>query len=539
MRQLVRMTLVRFAPQLLFSLVLMFGLSPLLTPLLAAGDGEHAKTPAVFRFHLSVEPGGLDPAKLTSSESNYFLFNVLRGLMKVDTDGNVQPELAERCTWKSGLRVLVCRVKKTARWSDGKPIRAQDFVWSWRRLVAPESKGVGVTLLEGVENAFAIHKGEKSIDQLGIRAINDREVEIRLAKDDREFPDRLAHPALAVVREGGSYDRASATSAPISGPYKVAKWQGGRIRLENNPHYNTHKRPPIEILVIDEDETALNLYREGTLTFLRRLPTHYLKSWRGSKELYQIPVSRFDYIGFGPGLRAALEFRQALAAALDYKELQVLYDALGTPGCPSLDPRLMKTVSCHHFSKERAQALWAKVPGELKTKRWTLKFSKLGGDDIQKGMEWAQQQWKKNLGLTVDIQGVEQGVYLQELKNNTPDIFRKGVGLDRPTCLAALEIFSKGHPENYLRLDLPEFENALVGLKNATSPKARAERCTKATAILLERAEIIPLGQIHFSMLAKPQFKGWVLNSLNQLDLSNLDVWKPSRPDLANPTLSQ
>jgi oligopeptide transport system substrate-binding protein len=124
--------------------------------------------------------------------------------------------------------------------------------------------------------------------------------------------------------------------------------------------------------------------------------------------------------------------------------------------------------------------------------------------------------------LTVDLKAVEQSVYLSELRTNPPDLFRKGVGLDRSTCLAAVEVFTKGDPENFIKLDLPAYETAVEKLKAAKTDSARKRACTEVVQILVDRAEVIPLGRIHFSILAKPTFTGWELNPLNHLDLSHL-----------------
>lgn len=493
---------------------------------------QSAASPPVFRFHLSIEPSGLDPARISSSESNYFLHNVLRGLMKVDQAGKARPELAESCTWRKAHTKLHCRLRKNLRWSDGRALLAADFVSSWRRLLGPSAKGVGATIATTLKNAKAVHAGKAKPETLGVRALSPRELEVTLEENDPEFVQRLAHPAMAVIREDSDYSPAGASAAAVSGPYKVVAWQP-RLRLEANPNYYAYagakpQPPPVEILFLSEDETAMNLYREGTLTFLRRLPTHYLKSWRLSPELRQIPVARFDYVGFGPELREQLEFRQALASALNYQELNELYDALGVPGCPGLDPTWMQTTPCLKFSLKEAQEHWAKVPTELKERRWKLSFSKLGGDDIVKGMEWMQNQWKKHLGLKLELEAVEQGVYLQRLRTDPPALFRKGVGLERASCLSALEIFSPGNPENFIGLTHPDFSAKLRSLQRAVGRAEEPTRCSELIQWMIDRAEIIPLGRIHFSMLAKPEFTGWVLNPLNQLDLTELRVARPT-----------
>lgn len=491
-----------------------------------------------FRFNLSTEPSHADPARINSSESNYFLMNIHRGLYTLSKTGEPTPEIAESCRPVSSKRYR-CAIKKSAKWSDGAAITAEDFVLSWRRLVAKDAKGIGVQILSNVRNAVAAHRGQAEVASLAIQALDSHRLEIELNQADSDFLAKLAHPALSVTRMGHELHREAfktATAAkkpiPTAGPYVVTDWsKPDRIRLSPNPHYSGIRksagsipRPTVEILIVDDDETALNLYREGTLSLLRRLPTHYLKAWQVSPELHQIPVIRFDYLGFGPELKDQRDMRQALAKSLRYEELKSLYSALGIPGCPGILPQWMSSVPCHEFHLDEAKMHFAQVPAEFRNRRMQLAFSKLGGDDIQKGMEWVQAQWKNHLSFPVELKPTEQGVYVNQLRTSPPAIFRKGVGLDRASCLAALEIFTKSDPENYIRFENTKYEEIVQRLQRMANPLSSAGRklCMEGVKILIDEAAIIPLGQIHFSILAKPNFEGWVLTPLNQLDLGLL-----------------
>ncbi|MBK7893092.1 MAG: peptide ABC transporter substrate-binding protein [Bdellovibrionales bacterium] len=479
--------------------------------------------PPAFRYSVSTEPTSIDPARISNSESNYFIFNVMRGLYRTSVNGDVVPEMAESCrTTNSAPWITTCTLRKNARWSDGVALKAQDVVFSWRRLLSPSAKGTGVELIKSVQGAIDAHAGKIPVEQIGLKALDARTIEIRHSEFDAEFTQKLAHPSLSLVREGFSYDRKEASKAPMLGPYVIDDWTSAqKIKLRSNPHYDNHPRPPAEVLVIDDDETALGLYRAGTLSLLRRLPTHYLKSWKGTKELHFIPVARFDYIGFGPPLNEDrfLSLRQAMAQSLKYEDLKRLYEARGLPGCPGIDRRHFETVPCHEFNVAKARALL-----NLKEKQppLLLAFSKLGGDDIQKGMEWAQAQWQKNLGLHVELRSVEQAVYLQMLKTSPPPLFRKGVGLDRDSCLAAVEIFLEKDPENYIQLKDAKYQSLVDKLKVSTTSAARRKACTAAVRYLIETARIIPTGPIHFAVLAKSEFTGWSISPMNQLDLRRL-----------------
>ncbi|HMN70221.1 MAG TPA: peptide ABC transporter substrate-binding protein, partial [Bdellovibrionales bacterium] len=176
-------------------------------------------------------------------------------------------------------------------------------------------------------------------------------------------------------------------------------------------------------------------------------------------------------------------------------------------------------VGCMKFDKSRAARALKEsgFNGKLE-----MGFSRMGGDDIARGAEWFQGQWKRHLGLTVELQSEEQAVYLRQLKVKPPAIFRKGVSLDRPTCLAGLEVFTKGNPENYIRFEDAKYEELVNELRRAKGEGKRRIACRKAVEHLLFTRRLIPLGEMYFTILVDPLYTGWDLNELNQLDLSRL-----------------
>lgn len=488
---------------------------------------ETAEPAEVFRFHMPTEPHSLDPARLSTNDASYFMYNVMRGLYVYREGKGLVPEGARSCVFLSALK-LRCELSDEIRWNDGKRVLAEDYVRAFRHLVSPEAKGLGIELLASLKNARLIYSGQRPSTDLGVRAEGkgSKRLVFEFEERDPEFLYKLASSVLVPIRSESFPEPSQAQTGAFNGPYQIKAWKPGhRVRLEPNPHYRSGSspkdRPPVEILFVDEDETALSLYKKGILSFLRRLPTHYIPQYKGRDDFFQVPVARFDYVGFGPELKDQPELRAALSLSLDFSELQRIYDARGIPGCPGLDERLYQGAHCLTYDLKKAQSLWAQVPADAKKKRYRLGFSRLGGDDVQKGAEWLQAQWQTHLGLRVDLEPTEQGVYLQTLKKAPPALFRKGVALDRPTCLAALENFKRASPENYIRLGDDAYEKTLRKLASSSGNRAR-KLCAAGLESLLEPHLLIPLGRIHFTLLVRPEFQGWRLNELNQLDLSNL-----------------
>jgi oligopeptide transport system substrate-binding protein len=501
--------------------------------LLLLGVTSHSETSPgqkVFRFHVPVEPLSLDPVFVQSSEASYFLNNVMRGLYSYDNKTGLVKEGAKSCQFKTKLK-LECDLATEQVWTDGSKILAEDYVRAFRRLIGSKSKSAAVELLKNIKNAKSIHGGRAVAETLGVHASTPSHLIFEFEKPDPEFLYKLTSSVLVPVKSETFPTRERSAEALTNGPYKVVSWSPGRrVRLEPNLKYKRGNplRPTVEILFVDDDDTAYNLYEQGELTFLRRLPTTMIPTAKKRPDFIQIPVARFDYLGFGPELDQQPALREALAYSLDFKELARIYDARGTPGCPSMPRSLMDDEPCIKFDLTRAKAAFGKVPADVRSKRFALGFSTMGGDDIKKGAEWEQAQWKKNLGLQVDLESNEQGVYLAKLRERPPAVFRKGIALERPTCLAALETFAKDGSENFIHFESEAYEKIIAQLTASTTnekaSKSRKKLCSEGVKILLASNRLLPLGRIHFTLLARPEFKGWSLNEMNQLDLARLHL---------------
>jgi oligopeptide transport system substrate-binding protein len=508
-------------------MVLSLSLSPRLG-LAAETSSQNEKM--VFRYHLQTEPRSIDPALLNSTDANYFFGNLFRGLYSVDQRGRLVPELAKDCSWKSPLE-LVCKLDPKFQWSDGSPVTAQQFVQSWLRLLKPGAKSLGVELLKSVENAMPSFRGEVESKSVGMHAVSESELRLRFSEADPEFLYKSASPILAPLsseKDLRSFSEDNFSSILSNGPYQIKDWKKGkRALLTSNLKYikDQGPRPDVEILFLEDDEAALNLYLSGELSFLRRLPTHYIPKFKGGVDFYQVPVARFDYVGFGPALKDLPLVRKALSLALKYPELKDMFDALGMPGCPSLPARLYTGSPCVRYDLNEAKKAWKqaiKERPEVSKLKLQFLFSKQGGDDIKRMAEWAQAQWLKVLNLRVELRQMESATYISDLKLKTPAIFRKGIGLESPTCLSALRTFSRSSSDNLIRFANDSYQTNLDQMIKETSAERLRNLCQNGIKLLLEENAIIPQGEIHFTVLAKDTFSGWTLNELNQFDISHL-----------------
>lgn len=492
-----------------------------------------AAAPAgVFRFHSSQEPLSVDPLTLTEATGGFMFYNLYRGLYRVAGDGRLVPELASSCVWADGAKMsMTCRLRPGIRFSDGSPIKAEHFLNSWRRLVSPRSGSRHAELLAGIHGFEHVVGGNAKAAAIGVTAKGERVLEIRLRRPDPELLYKLASPILTPLLDEPPSNPERFAAAVTTGPYRIKGWaRASRIELEPNPHYfATGNRPPVEILLVDEDATALRMFDLGKLSLLRRLTVKEIGPRKDKPGFLFIPTFRFDYVGFGPQLLAHPELRKALALSLNYAELTKAYQTPGKIGCPSLPRRLADPYPCHEFDLNKAKAAFANVSDGAKKRTWELAFSKAGGEDVARGMEWMQAQWKKHLGLNIELRVMENAAYLRRLTADPPALFRKGLNLDRPTCTAALENFTSGSPENLIRYDSPAFNDLVGRMGEAADGNQKASLCGKALAQLMAEHRLIPLGELYFAMLAGSDFEGWKISPLNQLDLTMLRAKAPPK----------
>lgn len=487
-----------------------------------------------FRFHLMGETYTIDPIEVRGTEGSYLFHNLYRGLYRYHRIKGLIPEGAKKCQWLTNKK-LKCDLR-AMNWSNGQPVKATHYINAFRRLLSPNSKSSNQEFLKDLKNASEVLKGTKKQSELGVKSITNKDQSESLifefSKEDPDFLYKLALPALSPIWQEQFPERTQASTLVVNGPYQIKNWiKGYGIQLTPNVHYpflNGKLPPPVEVLFVDDDTTALRLYEAGKLSFLRRVISQHIGSFKSRSDFYQFPMARFDFMGFGPLLKRLPDLRKALALGSNYLELKGLLFALGTPGCPALPENYMSTLPCHQFDPNEGRQIINRLKQNNQLpKSLTFQYSKMGGEDIRRQAEWFQHQWKKNLDIKVNIEGIEQGMLTKKILSQPGDIFRKGQTLDRPTCLAALETLTTGHPENYLQLKDKKYDQMIknyVAKILANNGQRDPKDCTRILKYLMDQHLMIPLGEIHFSMLASKKFIGWHINELNQLDLTELSV---------------
>lgn len=482
---------------------------------------KKSSSPEAFSLHLFQEPLHLDPARLRGSSASYFFYNTLRGLYRFDAKRGLIPE-GGNCLWQNSKQ-LICSISQY--WSDGSIVTVDDYLRSFKHLFDPKTASPRADILASVKNVKKIIQGELKPSALSIKKVSSTKMIFTFERPDPEFLFKLSSTALLPIHKDHQFHKKNFNEFITNGPYQIDSWiPGQEMLLKPNPLYKKGhpQRPLVRFYFIDDEMTAYRLYQSKKLSFLRRIPSKMIGKVKMNSDFFQIPMARFDYIGFGKELQKNQNLRKALIHSINYEKLKSLLHALGRPGCPSLPKSWIDAPPCYDYNTELAQKYFKQAGIQKNQSPYKIKVSQLGGNDIKQQAEFLQHQWKEAFSLNTEIQQVEQKIFLNELRHSPPDIFRKGVGLDRPTCLNALETFAQDSKQNFISWNNQEYTKIMNKMSQTNKPDLYKKLCRKAIKVLMDQAMIIPLGEMHFSILASPKFTGWTLNSMNQLDLSQL-----------------
>lgn len=468
---------------------------------------------AAFRFHVQEEPLSLDPVHAHTTIPSYVV-NVLYAPLMVYQAGKLQAWGARSCRYLDD-RHVECHLRRDWRWSDGKTVSAADIVLAVQDIFAEKSARTEPLLI--LENAREVLAKKQPVSELGVKAISNTTVQFYLSEPDSEFMYKLIDPAISPRRRDVSKD-----GHITAGPYIFEKRIPGRsLSFHTNAKFFIKaERPDIEVLVVDSDDTALSLYQKGAMNFHRRVPPEAGELLKKQKGFFAQPLYRFDYIGFGAALEYQPELRSRMVHGLQkqFDELPKLFPTNGPGGCFGLPVPIVP----HRMCLDK-RAVVAFSPQELdKLPPLSITVATQGGDSVIRQAEHFQQGWLKSLNVNVEIRTQELKALEAQLRTDPPPLFRRGINLERPTCLAALELFQSNSPNNFIHYKDVKFDELITQMRRSRDEKAKAKLCDLASQMLLKSNRMIPLGEPRFFMVNDQKFDGFSINSLNQIDVSRL-----------------
>jgi oligopeptide transport system substrate-binding protein len=525
--------------------VLILLVGPLLGALLLvlAGRGAHLERPD-FAFTNPGEVASLDPAAVTGVAEMKVLRFLYEGLVIKDPR-TLEPLPGVAESWEiapDGL-VYTFHLRADARWSNGEPVTAQDFEFSFQRLLDPRTAAAYAYQLWYVKGAQAYTSEPAGVpfESVGIRAPDARTLVLELAAPTPFFLDVLAGvPLMPVNRanlerlqrrypERWRVEWTKPEHLVTNGPYRlVLRRVNDRLRFERNETYwdaRSVALKTIDCLAVEHLETALNLYLTGDVGWIDNVPTAALDALRGRSDFHPSPYLASGFYRFNT-TRAPFDdrrVRRALALAVDREAIAARVLRAGEqPSWGLLPPAVhgARPGALRHGTRaqdlEEARALLADAgygPGKRALPPVEILFATQSTNkDVA---EVIADGWRRELGVESHLLNQEARVALDSQKNLRYDVSRSSWIGDHPDALGFLEIFLSGSENNRTGWKSARYDELIARARVARDPE-RAMQLEEAEQLLLEELPLLPLWFFVTRNLVDPRLGGFGENALDE-----------------------
>ena len=497
-------------------------------------------TGQVFTFNNAAEPETIDPGKMSGQPDGRVARILFEGLAIPDPR-TLEPLPGQAYRWEvsDDGRTYTFHLRSGLVWSDGTPITARDFEWSWLRVLDPATASRYASLMYVIDNGEAFNRGEiTDRSQVGLRAADDSTFVVRLAAPTPyflylvQFYTYLPVPRHVIERYGVRWTLHG--NLVSNGPFVMTYWRhGDRFEFERNPSYWDVANVKLDRIIcypVDNLNTSTNLYKAGVIDWnpSGQVPSEfvpYLRSFSDFRSgryqgtyFYSINVTRkpYDIVWVRRALNYALD-REAITRDL-LKGSRDPWGRIAPSGYPGYEPPEPIT-----FDPERARACLVKAgyPGGKGFPKLSILFNT--SEDHRRIAEVVQAMWKRELGIEVELSNQEWGSYLQSTVGLQYDVARRswiGDYLD-PNTFLSMWITNDGN--NRTGWSDPRYDAAIRKAGNETDPARRMKVLREAEALLLSEGPVIPIYHYSTVELVKPYVRGLYQTPLDTHPLKS--VW--------------
>lgn len=489
----------------------------------------------IIKVQSDAEVSSIDPQIATDGSSFEAISAITEGLYSKDSSGTPILAMAKDVT-KSKDGLTYTFTLRDANWSNGTSVTAKDFVFGWKRLVNPKtaSEYAFIAGIAGIKNADAIAAGKMPVDQLGIKAIDDKTLEVNLDNPVPYFESLMSFPSFSPVNEEfynkcGDKFASTADNILSNGPFKVSSYQPAAttVTLEKNPEYwdaSSVKLDGITYQVIKESQQAILAYQNGDVD-IAKLSGEQVEQFKDDPEFVNVLSGFLWYISPNQKVKGLenLNLRKALALSYDKSAIvnNVLKDgsieanfAIPKSFATGPDRKYYRETTDSYLKTDKAKALeyWQKAKAELGVD--TVKY-KLLVDDTESAQNVAQ-FIQAEIQTTLPEVKIELEVIPKKnrSKKMTEGDFELGLtrwGPDYTDPMTYLDMWVTNNSNNYGFWSNSEYDKIIESSKKgslALDVNARWEALKKAEAMVMDQAVIFPIYQKGDAVLIKSNVKG-------------------------------
>ncbi len=510
--------------------------------LLSCGESTNtADSAEVLRRGLAGEPSSLDPAAAADNFSFQLLQDLYEGLTIESATGQILPGVAS--SWAVDLTgtKYTFHLRDTARWSNGKPVRAQDFVFAWRRVLDPARGSLVSDDLRLIAGAPEIMARRLPVSELGVYAASDDILVVKLQRPAPYLPQILTHSATFPVYSEASARSHSAESWVSNGPYILTKWlPGTSIELAKDPNYWDRENVRIAKVryeIASDQNSQLARYRAGQIDITDVVPANALP-WINSehpRELVVAPFLATAYFGINlstPIFTSNLRLRKALAMAVDRKRIAAA-QGFGQPPAYGFVPPGTWNYNSQNWQWAdlsdanriaEAKRLYLEA-GYSPAKPIRIRLLFNANVAIRQTAVLIAAMWKETLGIETELTEEEYRVFLQSRHDKSRwEVARLGWTADFNDASNFLDTFRENSPNNDSGYANHTYDALLDEAARTPDPETRRLILEAAERVMLNDYPILPLYFFVSKRLVKPYVRGVRPNPLDRLTSKMLSM---------------
>ena len=499
-------------------------------------QNEESTGPKVLRLNMHAEPPTADPALAEDSTSGALLRATFDGLTRIGEDGKPHESVAEKIDISEDGLTYTFHLRDS-KWSNGDPVTAHDFEYAWKHALEPATAANYAYQLYYIKNAEKFNTNKASADEVGVKALDDKTLEVKLENPTPFFLELTAfytyYPVNKKVAEADPKWATEAKTHVGNGPFKMETWEHkSKLVLVKNENYwdkDSVKLDRIEFSMVEDENTELSMFDNGEIDWagapLSALPTDAIPSLIESGKMKTQPIAGTYWYKFNtekaPFNNAKI--RKAFAYSIDRKSL--IDNILQSGQIPAMGalPMSMAINKDGYFKDndtETAKKLLEEGMKELgidKLPPITLSYNT--SEAHKKIAEAIQDQWKKHLGVEVKLENKEWKVYLEDMHQGNYQIGRMGWLGDFNDPINFLELYKeKNGGNNDTFWENAQYKELLNKSATIQDHNERLKVLGDAEKILMDEMPIAPIYFYTQSWVQKDSVKDVVITGLGDVD---------------------
>lgn len=511
-----------------------------------AGDsdkGDEKTEEKVLYLNNGNEPTTFDPSVGFDAVSWNALNNLMEGLTRLGEDHLPKEATAETIDVSEDGLTYTFNIREDAKWSNGDSVTANDFLYGWTRMLDPNTASPAAFLGYFIEGAEAFNTGEGTIEDVGMKVVDEKTFEVKLTAPTDAFLNIITNPSFFPVNEKVATENpewfTEADSFVGNGPFQLAAWEHDvKMVFEKNAEYwdaETVKLDKVEWAMVNDSNTEYQMYEANELD-VSDVPAELSEQLMDSDEVSVQDQAGTYFYRFNTTMEpfTNAKIRKAFALAVNQEQIVefvtkngekpahgfVSYGFQGPDGKDFRDA----VGNLVEFNAEEAKKLLEEGMAEEGYETLpTVTLTYATSDTHQNIAVALQAQFKEALGVDVELANVESSVFASEQKELKYQLSRSSFLHDYADPVNAIESFITGSSMNRTGWSNAEFDKLIADAKAETDPAVRWKHLMDAEKLLMEEAPIFPIHFYNQVALQKPGLSGIVRHPVGYLELKWAD----------------